>query len=216
MMTLLRQVRGNKSFELLGIELVVAVHLEDPRLCRRRKPAPERGAITAILRVRHDTRTGAPCDVRSRVDRSVVDHDDFDLFAVTRCGRAEHAVTVSSTFASSFKAGSTTEIPSRRSITPSTIPAEPKRPHDRYAAAFRCAVAAILEDQRRLPLFVRDGSARQKWSVERERADGGHRQQDHGDRPRILRTEALDRVGEREVAGTEARAGRSRGRLRHG
>src|SRR6266849_507235 len=70
--------------ELLRIELVVTVHLEDPRLARGSETAPQRGAVAAVATVRDDARPRPARLFGGTVAGPIIDHDDLDMIREPR------------------------------------------------------------------------------------------------------------------------------------
>src|SRR3989475_780918 len=76
--------KRNEFGELLRIELVVTVHLEDPRLVRGSETAPQGGAVAAIAAVRDDTRPRPARLFGGTVAGPIVDHDNLDMICEPR------------------------------------------------------------------------------------------------------------------------------------
>src|SRR2546427_987352 len=71
--------KRNEFGELFGIELVVTVHLEDPRLARGGETAPEGGAVAAVATVRDDASPRLARFHGGTVAGPIIDHDDLDM-----------------------------------------------------------------------------------------------------------------------------------------
>jgi hypothetical protein len=68
--------KRNQLADFLRIELVIAVHLENPRAMRCGESAPKRRTVAAIAAVRDDLRTGVRRFLRRTIGGSIVDHND--------------------------------------------------------------------------------------------------------------------------------------------